>query len=401
MGDQYCILDAMTNTNGRAMLATIIRVEGSAYRKEGTMMLLTEDGKRYGILSGGCLEDDLAERAPRLWIENVSQTLVYDLSSEDDLSWGQGNGCNGTIHVLMEPVNEELTEHFALVRRELNEGRTVLHVKRLSDRGTVTDYLFHSGNNRWFGQWSGAVPNDLNRFIPHRKAGWAERMEPSERFFIQRFEPKPRLIIFGAGPDAKPLADFASRAGFRVVVADWRPALCNNVRFPEAKEWVTGLPEEIAADYPFSERDSVIVMTHHFQKDRQIIHALRLRKLQYIGLLGSKERTRRLLGGDVPSWLHSPVGLPIGAEGPDEIAISILADVIRVSRLRREDHDLGNLSGGRTKQENGPSQAVSAARRQTSGQHCFGSGGGLLIERDSPCNSTGRFHGMDFGPHVG
>ncbi|WP_084134897.1 XdhC family protein [Paenibacillus harenae] len=367
MGDLYDVLDALSDTNGQKLLATIIRVEGSAYRKEGTMMLLTEDHKRVGLLSGGCLDDDLAERAPLVWEEGVSRTVVYDLSAEDDLSWGQGHGCNGILHVLMEPLDGEQTEHLHNLRRQLNDGISLLHIKRLSEEWTVTDYLFYSENNQWFGKWSGAIPQHLDRLFANRKAGLKglkESCQPTERFFIQFFEPKPRLIIFGAGPDAKPLVSFAARAGFHVVVTDWRPALCNHIHFPEANERVIGLPDTIAADFPFSRRDSVIVMTHHFQKDQQIIHALISKKLQYFGILGSRERTARLLGGAIPSWLHSPVGLPIGAEGPEEIAISILGDVIKADRLRRgeDKNDLGNISGGRPEQENGQIQIVSACR---------------------------------------
>lgn len=363
VGNLFDILDALTDSDGREMLATIIRVEGSAYRKEGAMMLLTGDRKRYGLLSGGCLEDDLAERAEQVWEEGVAQTVVYDLSAEDDLSWGQGVGCDGTIHVLVEPLNGELTHHLRRLQHELNEGTTLLHVKKLSEHGSVTDYLFYAGNNRWFGSWNGPLPDHLDRlYSEHRKAGLKQEKQPSDRLFIQTFEPKPRLIIFGAGPDVKPLVRFAAGAGFHVVVTDWRPALCSGVHFPEANELIVGFPDTVAAEYKFTKRDSVIVMTHHFQKDRQIFDALRFKQLQYFGILGPKARAGRLAGGAVPDWLHSPVGLPIGAEGPEEIAISILADVIKSARLRRDNHDMGDLFGGRPKRENGATEASSANR---------------------------------------
>ncbi|WP_199619205.1 XdhC family protein [Paenibacillus alkalitolerans] len=363
MRDVYDVLDALSNTNGPKLLATIVQVDGSAYRKEGTMMFISEDGKRVGLLSGGCLEEDVAQRAPQVWEEGVSRTVVYDMSAEDDLSWGQGHGCNGAVHVLMEPVDGVLTEHMNALRRELNEGKPVLHVKRLSEQRTVTDYLFYSGTGRWFGKWSGALPPHTDRLFAIRKAGIIRLHQPSQQLFVQIFEPKPRLIIFGAGPDAKPLVGFAAGAGFNVVVADWRPAYCNHIHLPEANEFVLGSPDSIAADYPFSKRDSVIVMTHHFQKDQQIMHALLSKELQYIGILGSRVRTERLLRGAIPRRLRSPVGLPIGAEGPEEIAISILADVIKAARLRSRGDDLGNIFSGRPKQKNGQAQIMFAGRR--------------------------------------
>ncbi|CAM4410142.1 XdhC family protein [Paenibacillus alkaliterrae] len=360
MGDLYEVLNALSDTNGRKLLTTIIQVEGSAYRKEGTLMLILENGDRVGQLSGGCLEADLAERAPLVWEEGTSRTVVYDLRAEDDLSWGQGNGCNGTIHVLIEPVHAELMEHLQRVRDMLDDGIPLLHIKKLSDRRSVSDYLFYDGKDRWFGHWNGELPQGLDGLFANRKTGLKQLDHSLDWIFTQAIEPKPRLMIFGAGFDAKPLVSFAARAGFCVVVTDWRPALCNNVHFPEAQELLLGLPGEIAADFPFSKRDSAVVMTHYFQKDQQIIQALMSKELQYIGILGSKARTERLFGGRVPSRFQSPAGLSIGAEGPEEIAISILAGVIQSARQRRGKDDFGNLSGSRPKHENGAPQAVFA-----------------------------------------
>ncbi|WP_372631415.1 XdhC family protein [Cohnella sp.] len=360
MGDWVDILDALSHT-GRKLLATIVRVDGSAYRKEGAMMLLTENRKRYGILSGGCLEDDLAERAPGVWDEGVSQTVAYDLRSEDDLSWGQGIGCNGSVHVLMEPLNGKMTAHLRRLKRELEEGTDVLHVKRLSEQGGVADYLFLAGDKRWFGSWRGPVPkNPVQLLASNRKAVWIGA--PGENLFVQRFEPQPRLLVFGAGPDAKPLVRIAAGAGFRVAVSDWRPALCSRDHFPEADELIVDSPDRVAAAYRFSERDSVISMTHHFQKDRQIFEALRSKPLRYFGILGSKDRARRLAGDPIPNGLHCPAGLPIGAEGPEEIAISLVADLIKAARLRRVEDDLGDLLGGRAEPQNGTAKAVPAGR---------------------------------------
>ncbi|MCU6711930.1 XdhC family protein [Paenibacillus sp. J5C_2022] len=357
MGNLYEVLDALLDTNGQKLLTTIIKVEGSAYRKEGTMMLLKDNGERVGLLSGGCLEADLAERAPLVWEEGCSRTVVYDMSAEDDLSWGQGNGCNGTVHVLLEPVQTGFMEHLELARRMLDQGMPLLHIKKLSERRSVTDYLFYAGQALWFGRWSGELPQDLDRLFTTRRAGLRQLQHSSDWIYTQIFTPKPRLLIFGAGPDAKPLVRFAAEAGYRVVVADWRPSLCNRTHFPEAQELLLGLPATIASDFPLTKRDSVVVMTHHFQKDQQIVHALLSNKLQYVGILGSRARTERLYGGRVPDWVQSPAGLPIGAEGPEEIAVSILAGVIQAARLGGDGNDLGDISGSRRKQANGAPQA--------------------------------------------
>lgn len=360
----YDVLEALHHGGcSRPLLATIIQVEGSAYRKEGAIMLFTQN-RRYGVLSGGCLEADLAERAPIVWEEGVPRIFVYDMSAEDDLSWGQGHGCNGVVHVLLEPVTGELKAHLLLAKRLLDEGQSLLHIKNLSDRQPATEYLFYAGlNNRTFGRWTGAFPDDLDRLPESRKAGMIEGERPTERLFVQVFEPKPRLVIFGAGPDVKPLARFAASVGFGVVVADWREALCNRANFPDAEELIVGSPDSIAAVFPFSNRDSVVVMTHHFQKDRQLLPILMSKRLRYLGILGSRLRTKKLLGDAAPGGLHFPAGLPIGAEGPEEIAISILSEVIKAVRRKEDRDDCGHLYGGRPKPEDGLSETVFADQR--------------------------------------
>ncbi|MDR6226785.1 XdhC family protein [Desmospora profundinema] len=353
MKDVFHILNELEHASGRNVLSTIIQVEGSAYRKEGAMLLVNEDGTQIGLLSGGCLERDLAEQAQRVLQEGTSRTIEYDMSAEDDRLWGQGSGCNGSIRVLLEVVDSPLAEHLKRLKKYLDEGISVLHVKKLSDTGSVTDYLFVTEHRQAFGKWDGAFPMQWDR---------------SEGYFMQLFEPKPRLIIFGAGPDAVPLVRFAAHVGFSVTVTDWRPEFCNRTHFPDADDCRVGFPRSIVEHFSFSPRDSVIIMTHHFQRDREILQILLREKLNYIGVLGPRKRTSRLLGTEeIPNWIHSPVGLSIGAEGPEEIAISILADVIQTVRQRRKPHDYGNLFSSWAEQADGTSQTFPIGRRKKSG----------------------------------
>jgi len=169
----------------------------------------------------------------------------------------------------------------------------------------------------------GSYCNSGNRFLSS---------DPSS-LFVFRYEPKPRLVLFGAAPDARPLAALAAAAGFSVLVSDWRPALCDQRYFPDADSILVGFPEETIPEITFSPYDFVVVMTHHLKRDQELLRLLSMKRFRYLGILGSKGRTERLLS-DVPIAVkaHYPVGLDIGAEGPEEIAVSIVAELIAVLR---------------------------------------------------------------------
>lgn len=341
MEELHEILKVLQTSSFPAVLATIIRVEGSAYRKEGTCMLLLPDGSEVGVLSAGCLEVDLAARAQAVLASGESRTFVYDMSAEDDLSWGQGAGCNGVIHVLLEPVDAALRGHLLQMQACLAGGLSVLVVKRLTADGAVAGYGFLPEIGPSFGKWDGSTTERLEtlrdelweRMKVERQNGVRAIPGLAEAAYWQLVQPKPRLVLFGAGPDAKPLATFAAQAGFSVTVADWRPAACSVTHFPQADVLVQGLPAELVEQIPFTPRDSVVIMTHNFQRDQELLQLLRRKQIGYLGVLGPRRRTMRLLGeADVPEEVHSPVGLPIGAEGPEEIAVSILAEVIQKRR---------------------------------------------------------------------
>lgn len=329
--DIYEILDAISQTSGKKVLTTIVDVEGSAYKKAGSMMLIDEKGKQTGLLSGGCLEEDLIARSKDLMINQASAIMTYDLSAEDDLSWGQGIGCNGIIKVLIESISPLLTTHLIKVRDYIRKGQSVTHVKRLTTDGVVTDYLFFTAASEYFGQWNGEVPNIQELAV--NKLTFSQEMN----YFKQEIPAWPRLFIYGAGADAKPLAHLAFLAGYQVIVADWRPGLCHKDHFPFSSQTEVVTPIEFIGKFTFSDLDSIVLMTHHFQKDHELIRLLFKTRIGYLGILGSKDRARRLFKGlALPSWVHFPVGIDIGAEGPQEIAISIMAQLIQLKAKRRD-----------------------------------------------------------------
>ncbi|MBU7593089.1 XdhC family protein [Metabacillus halosaccharovorans] len=328
--DVYEILESISQTKVKKVLATVVNVEGSAYKKGGSMMLIDENGEQTGLLSGGCLEEDLHARSKDLIEAQASTIVTYDLSAEDDLSWGQGIGCNGKITVLIETISSQLSTHLDKVKDYIDNGKTVTCVKRMTPEGFVTDYLFFTAASEYFGQWNGDIPN-INELT-------LNKLSISERglFFKQTIPARPRLFIYGAGTDARPLANLASLSGYQVIVADWRAGLCHKDNFPFSKNYVV-TPGEFVRTFSFSDVDSIVVMTHHFQKDVELISLLIKTRIRYLGILGSKDRARRLFNGiNPPGWVHFPVGLDIGAEGPHEIAISIMAQLIQLTKKRRD-----------------------------------------------------------------
>jgi xanthine dehydrogenase accessory factor len=334
----YDILDKLRDSDeaGTDVLATIIKVDGSAYRKEGAVMLIQSNGSRVGLLSAGCLEEDLTARIQSNVKFQGSETIIYDMSSEDDLSWGQGAGCNGILYVLLESINPILHTHLSTLHNFLEAGFSVNQVRKLNERYSVTDYLFAVENGVIFGEWSGDKSQVVqvlnNRKRLNQKQNGLLYIEDSAYYF-QSFQPKSRLILFGAGDDAIPLAKFASETGFSVLITDWRPGLCNHTRFPRADQLLVGTPNEIVNQIALTPYDSVIILSHVFQKDKEFFRLLQCKNTSYIGILGSKTRTKLLLEGiDASDNIYSPVGLSIGAEGPEEIAISIIAELIKIKR---------------------------------------------------------------------
>ncbi|ARV46668.1 xanthine dehydrogenase [Bacillus subtilis] len=325
MGNLHMILDALLEDQDEGVLATIVQVEGSAYRKAGASMLFKKNGERVGLLSGGCVEEDLFQRISEMADQLTSALISYDMRAEDDLSWGMGAGCNGMIHIHAERITREKRRHYERVRECLHSGKAVTAVKQIKS----SRYLFLSENGR-FGNWPDAPLQDIQRIastlhLPH--------FDPSTNMFIQRIEPKPRLILFGAGPDIVPLANLAADTGFSVIVTDWRPAYCTSSLFPKADQLITAFPEQMLSEFQFFPQDAAVVATHHFQHDQAIVDCLFSQNLHYIGLLGSANRTKRLLNGkQPPAHFYSPVGLKIGAEGPEEIAVSVIAEIIQTRK---------------------------------------------------------------------
>lgn len=303
----------------RKVLATVVYVEGHAYRKEGASMLLGEQGSIWGSISPGCLENDLLACTDMVLRSGKIERVHYDMRPEDDLSWGENIGCGGLLHIVLEPVTGKLEEVMHEMHKRFLESKQVMLTRRYN--------------------WdSGTVEYELDEAAGLRKDS------PWPKVYSRTYEPKPRLIVVGAGEDVIPVCRLAVRTGFRVTVADWRGALLTAERFPGA-ELVCGFPAEFFALLDIHSSDYVLLMSHQFQRDKEFLGLLQGTDCAYLGIMGSRDRTARLIRGlTLPAALHSPVGLAIGADGAEEIAVSIAAELIAVRRGKQPGLPQGGAS---------------------------------------------------------
>lgn len=360
-------LCAITAREPRCVLATAVKVEGHAYRKQGVSMLLTEEGVMYGSISPGCLESDLQARVDRVLDTQQLEFVEYDMRPEDDLSWGETIGCGGLIIVLLEPVCGELRSILSHMHTYFQSGSAVELTRSFYDQYTQLHYVIQIAEDAERqttlyptpvakgasqGRINTMITDDTPRIslvVIHSSEADAltsnsgesdlqrHGLTEVERWDIPlqisaKYVPKPRLIIIGAGNDVIPVARLGKSAGFRVVVADWRETFCTAERFPGV-EFVRGFPCEIIPVLDIQSGDYIVLMSHQFPREREFLELLEDRNYAYLGIMGSRTRTARLLN-DLPplKQLHSPVGLTIGADGPEEIAISIAAELIACKR---------------------------------------------------------------------
>lgn len=342
MKDFYYFLEIIKkNSNTKFALATIINVDGSAYRREGAKMLLSTDGSTYGTISAGCLEEDLYYRACDVIKDLQASLQTYDLRSEDDFSWGQSSGCNGKVQILIEPFywdyvpNNYLQSVYPSIYSELAKGENVFSIKSIKDTSELGSQVFFTKNGAVIGNIKERFTSySLNEFIVADQTIESSQSAVLENeFFIEKHEPKDPLYIFGAGPDVVPLVALATQLEFSVTVIDPRSSRCCKKYFPTADHLIVAHPETYLQDAFIPPNSYIIIMTHNFNRDQKTLQKLIQLPLKYIGILGPRSRTERLLlPQPLPSTIFSPIGLKIGADGPTEISVSIMAELIKIRR---------------------------------------------------------------------
>jgi xanthine/CO dehydrogenase XdhC/CoxF family maturation factor len=329
----------------QAVLATVVRVEGSAYRGLGARMLVLEHGERVGSISGGCLEHEVTKKA--FWLTAAGPTVApFSTRREDetDETKPYGMGCEGVVHLLLERVRPDAPclsiDMLAACREALAKGvlATVLARSGSGSAPAVGDRLALWPD----GRTSGSLGDEsLDRTIARAareclRAGSFRQSHEHDGADIEigyeLVEPPRCLIVFGAGDDAQPVVRIAKELGWHVSVADGRAHYATAARFPLADRVIVTDPQAPLSHLRIPEDAACVVMTHSFEQDQAALAALALLPLGYLGLLGPVARREALLEGisstrfACKTGLHSPIGFDIGSRAPEEIALAIVAE---------------------------------------------------------------------------
>jgi xanthine dehydrogenase accessory factor len=331
--------DAWRAAGEPLVLATVFETAGSTYSKAGHRILLAANGDYRGLVSGGCLEGDLAERARKVVATAQAVAVTYDLRDSADDLWGLGVGCNGLLRVFLQPLlpASEYEPFAAIAERLASTGAAGVATVIESGRADVpvgATAVVHDSGERVFGaHGAGAVLlRDAGRAAMESSAA---RFVPEDRCRIlyAPLKPIPKLLVLGGGLDAIPLVGMAAELGWLVTVADHRPGYLARGGFERAKRVVLVEPGKLAASLALSDFDAIVVMSHHLATDRKYLAELAHVDTRYLGVLGPRARRDRLLAdlaGSAPQLgarLRGPVGLDIGANSPESIALSILAEL--------------------------------------------------------------------------
>jgi xanthine/CO dehydrogenase XdhC/CoxF family maturation factor len=333
----------------RAVLATVVDVQGSSYRLPGAKMLILESGQTFGTVSGGCLETDVMHRAKQVINSGMSQLFTYDTNSAEDSIFSLNMGCRGVIRILLEPLSKL---YFEALREKLGAHRDFISSVIISSNDevnfpvgkrsyiqaepdTAAAVVAASAGAGSIAHEHAGINKDLEKIYPGSSVYKTENSEIE--VFFERIKPPVSLLIFGAGADAVPLAEIAKNIGWRISVVDHRPAFAAKDRFPDADNIFIERPESLNGNLGVDENTVAVVMSHNYENDKHILNYLLESPVTYIGALGPKKRTNELLSklsGDGKSYsaeqlkkLFAPVGLDIGATTPEGIALSIIAEI--------------------------------------------------------------------------
>jgi xanthine/CO dehydrogenase XdhC/CoxF family maturation factor len=331
-------------------LATVVHVEGSSYRRPGARLLIGDDGILAGSVSGGCLEKDVLVRARAATVRERSVTIRYDSLDEEE-EGGFGLGCRGVIDILIEPVSEVMRVHEfpflanCLARRRAGVLAKITRVEGSVGGARLGSYLLVDSSEdaqvllEKTELWDVQALEDALECLRARSSRRTTYRGPDGEIdvFFEVVQPATPLVVFGTGPDVLPLLRMAKELGWEVTVIDPRATQPRPGRFHEADHYCSAAPAELSERLTIPEDAAVVVMTHQYALDREILHQLLPRRFRYVGLLGPKVRADRLCEtladrevGLAAQWLanlHAPAGMDIGADTPESIALSILSEI--------------------------------------------------------------------------
>lgn len=354
MNDLSRLLEALDGARAHqqnAVIATVVKVQGSAYRRPGARMVIAQLGTAIGTVSGGCLESDVSKKAWWLTANGKPSIRSYSTGEGDDeleeaeLSFGLG--CNGTVHILFERIEPQAASLVVDLLREVKESgsgaalATVIATQNercaaVGERvalGPSSGLQMHV-DERWLAL---AMAEDLQSVLDARRSATRVYDGPGGQIevLLEYIAAPRRMVIFGAGHDASPLVSMARLQGWHITVIDARAHFARAQRFPEADRVLAAPLAPLPGLAAMVADAAVVVMTHSLTQDRHWLAQVLQCAPRYIGQLGPRSRTERLLD-ELPAQacnaqalanLHYPIGLDLGGDTPDSVALSILSEV--------------------------------------------------------------------------
>jgi xanthine/CO dehydrogenase XdhC/CoxF family maturation factor len=325
------------------VLASVYETEGSTYSKAGARMLITATGDFQGMLSGGCLEGDLAERACAVLESGTPQCVTYDLGQNDEELWGLGVGCDGLMRIFLQPIapGNQYQPFAAMCHAWDGLGdqvaATVLEsgVADLPQGATLVTVAGDVAYSDIAANFAQEIQAEAGAALLQGQSttGTISTDAGQAKILYALLRPPPRILVLGAGLDAEPVVRLACELGWRVTVLDHRPAYIESGDFSLAESVHCVPVSEAATKIDLRQFAAAIVMSHHLASDRQYLRQLASSNIEYIGLLGPRARRERLMqdlgevAGKLAPRLHGPAGLDIGGRGPASIALSIVAEM--------------------------------------------------------------------------
>lgn len=333
-------------------LATVVSLDGSSYRRPGARMLVTEEGRMTGAISGGCLEGDALRKALMVMNQKEAKLVTYDTNDEDDTTLGVQLGCNGIIQILIEPIDTENPLNAIELLKKINTKRREVVLVTLFDdesknkkqHGTCMIFEkdgFISAKSDDI-LMNKALAEDAGIALQIRQSLFKKYKTVSQtaNAFIEYIPPSVSMVIVGAGNDAQPMVAIADILGWEANIVDGRATHATSERFMSACQIFVSKPEQVLERISVDEHTVFVLMTHNYNYDLAMLRALIQTEVLYIGVLGPRKKLDRMLkeiqadgiklSRDHLNRIYGPVGLDIGAETAGEIALSVIAEIKKV-----------------------------------------------------------------------
>lgn len=334
-----------------AVVATVVGVEGSAYRRPGAKMIVEEGGGGLGHITAGCLEDEVFALAAEITEAGAPRIETYDLMEDENDVWGLGVGCNGIIDILLEPLDES----YQPAIDAFEAGEPIGVITALSGDVPLGAKAYYRGETveveEGFPDWlADAVTEPAAKLVTEGGADTVHIDTPdgTAEVFIDGIRPAPDLVVYGSGHDVGPVVELGKKNDFRVTVVGFRGGVALEDRFPDADAVTVTSPTNAGTAVDVDEDTYTVVMTHNFIDDRLVMESLVDTPTPYIGLMGPRERFEEILeefeaegrtftDAELDA-VYTPIGLDLGGGSPYQIATSIVAEVMAVANDRDPKH---------------------------------------------------------------